>query len=171
MLLFFFTKGIISSSFSFGQLCLDPLKTNILLSLSPGTMVLTLINELKSFSESLEELGGKWEGVFSGVVWCLPSSLIWLYESLHSLDFHPFAQPTKSDKNGFMSLSSFKHFALYTACSRFAEEVRGGIRYNVVRARQHMWRTSVLLTLEIRTASCSCGVQPPLPLWANRPCN
>ena len=44
---------------------------------------------------------------------------------------------------------------------------RWGIRYNVLKARQHMWRTSVLLTLEIHTASCSCGVQPPpsYPVW------
>ena len=35
-----------------------------------------------------------------------------------------------------------------------------GVRLTMSTAREHMRRTSVLLTLEIHTASCPCGVQP-----------
>ena len=62
---------------------------------------------------------------------------------------------TKSD--GFTSLSSFQR-STHTGSPRLWSGVKRGLD-TMSRARQHMWRTSVLLTLEIRTASCSCGVR------------
>ena len=63
--------------------------------------------------------------------WWRPSSLIWLYEAAHSLDFHPFAQPTKSDEI-WRLYESFQFSKKHAhGLPKIVERCEEGIRYNV----------------------------------------
>ena len=63
--------------------------------------------------------------------WWQPSSLIWLYEAAHSLDFHPFAQPTKSDEI-WRLYESFQFSKKHAhGLPKIVERCEEGIRYNV----------------------------------------
>ena len=95
--------------------------------------------------------------------WWQPSSLIWLYEAAHSLDFHPFAQPTKSDEI-WRLYESFQFSKKHAhGLPKIVERCEEGIRYNVQGETTYVTDIRLADTRNSHGFLLLWGPTPPLP--------